>query len=280
MSSLTGEVDKTLLNRKILLVKIPTVLLKEIEGNCSNNQKKDSILLPSGSSFKQTNENGRLLVHDEAGRVNESQIKWLPEKPSMVAFSQLKEDEKGRVVLEGTIERQGIIQASTRRGVQQSQDNKRSSRITNFLDEESSLLAHQDGLRPVRTLRLTEEAEERKRRKVESRRVIDAGDTDWKERSMLRLFQLFERKSYWTLRELNNELQLPGSRLKSIMNEICHCHRSGPFKGQYELKDEFKTKQQRDEKAADEAARIAEQQNSAAPGSVGDLRKLHRSGNV
>lgn len=74
-----------------------------------------------------------------------------------------------------------------------------------------------------------------------------------------------------SLRDLNNEIAIPPSRLKHILSDVCQFHRSGALRGQYELKDEYKTKQQRDESAADAAALMEEMQASATPGSIDDL---------
>lgn len=71
------------------------------------------------------------------------------------------------------------------------------NRVTNFLDEESLRSAYEDGLKPGSNWKALEISEERKRKTVADRRVVETGNNEWKENCLLKLFQLFERKPRW-----------------------------------------------------------------------------------
>ncbi|EME26769.1 hypothetical protein Gasu2_14250 [Galdieria sulphuraria] len=277
-SALAGQVDNSGLSKRVLVLKIPRNTLQQLEDSCSKNNISKSYLLLSKHGNK---EGEKLVVAVEAGRMEEKQLKFIPERPSMIVFSQLRDDETGQVKLEGTVERQGFVQTSLsgdyKLKQRKLQEQLKPNRVTNFLDEESLLYAHEDGLKPGQHWKATQAFEERKRKNVDDRRVVEAGNSEWKENCLLKLFQLFERKPRWSIRELNNEIQIPTSRLKTVVNEVCQIHRSGPLRGQYELKDEYKTKQQRDETAADAAALMEEIRASSTPGSIEDLMPVGKS---
>ncbi|GJQ15792.1 hypothetical protein GpartN1_g7583.t1 [Galdieria partita] len=278
MATLAGQVDNSGLSKRVLVVKLPNSTLQQLEDSCTKNTTSKSYLLLSKLGNK---EGEKLVLSIEPGKVEEKQLKFIPERPSMIVFSQLRDDETGKVKVEGTVERQGFVQTSLsvdyKLKQRKLQEQLKPNRVTNFLEEESLLYVHEDGLRPGPHWKGTKTFEERKRRNVDDRRVVETGNNEWKEKCLLKLFQLFERKPRWSIRELNNEIQIPTSRLKTIVNEVCLIHRSGPLRGQYELKDEYKTKQQRDESAADTAALMEEIRASATPGSIDDLMPLGKS---
>ena len=54
------------------------------------------------------------------------------------------------------------------------------------------------------------------------------------------LFQLFEEKQFWTLSDINNEVQQPVVWLKQVLAGIATYHRKGEYRGYHELKPEFR----------------------------------------
>lgn len=53
------------------------------------------------------------------------------------------------------------------------------------------------------------------------------------------IFNMFCSKSYLTAKEIGKRLQQPESYLKQVLSEICDYIRTGPQKGNYELKRQF-----------------------------------------
>jgi len=272
-SARTGQVDNSCISKRILVLKLPSSALSQLEESCLRNKPKPYLLL----SKDEKKEGDKLVLVFEQSRVEERQIKFYPEKPSMMVFSQTKEDETGKVKIEGTVERQGFVAASPLDQVmwkhRKLSQKLKPNRVTNLLDQDSLLSAQEETLAPGEYWKVATDVEERKRKKMD-RRVVETGNDDWKENCLWKIFQLFERKPRWSFRELNDEIQIPANRLKTIVNQVCQMHRSGPMRGQYELKDEYKTKQQRDESAADAAALLKESQAASTPGSIDDLLPL------
>ena len=54
------------------------------------------------------------------------------------------------------------------------------------------------------------------------------------------IFNLFAEKNNWTNRELVAKLDQPENYLKEVLTEMCNYIRSGPKKGNYELKPQFR----------------------------------------
>lgn len=108
-STLAGQVDDSCLSKRILVVKMSNTTLQQLQDSCTKNTISKSYLLLSKDE-KQVGE--KLVVSRDSGKVEEKQLKFFPEKPSMIVFSQLRNDETGKVRLEGTVERQGFIQSS------------------------------------------------------------------------------------------------------------------------------------------------------------------------
>ena len=53
------------------------------------------------------------------------------------------------------------------------------------------------------------------------------------------LFELFQYRSHWTMKEIRQESGKPEKELRAILNEIGSYHRSGEFKNMWSLKTEF-----------------------------------------
>lgn len=56
------------------------------------------------------------------------------------------------------------------------------------------------------------------------------------------IFSLFQSKSHWSLREMNDKLRQPDEYVKSILSEIANYITLGEHKGEYELKSEYEIK--------------------------------------
>lgn len=54
-----------------------------------------------------------------------------------------------------------------------------------------------------------------------------------------KIFNLFQSKSHWSLREMNEILRQPDEHVKSILSGIANYITSGEHRGEYELKSEY-----------------------------------------
>lgn len=54
-----------------------------------------------------------------------------------------------------------------------------------------------------------------------------------------KIFQLYQTKSHWSLKEMNYYLQQPSDYIKETLSKICNYLSNGEFKGQYVLKPEY-----------------------------------------
>eukprot|EP00173_Palmaria_palmata_P005154 Plantae.Rhodophyta-Palmaria_palmata.ctg8535.p1 GENE.Plantae.Rhodophyta-Palmaria_palmata.ctg8535~~Plantae.Rhodophyta-Palmaria_palmata.ctg8535.p1 ORF type:complete len:157 (+),score=54.35 Plantae.Rhodophyta-Palmaria_palmata.ctg8535:275-745(+) len=96
-------------------------------------------------------------------------------------------------------------------------------------------------------------------KKVNARRHLDMPGEEYKLIVKKALFTAFEKTLCYSAEELSKAVDEPISKLRPIMNEILTYNKSGPFNGKYELKDEYKTTQQREQKVQElEDHRLAE----------------------
>uniref|UniRef100_A0A7S4J172 TFIIF beta subunit HTH domain-containing protein n=1 Tax=Odontella aurita TaxID=265563 RepID=A0A7S4J172_9STRA len=65
------------------------------------------------------------------------------------------------------------------------------------------------------------------------------------------LFELFSSQQYWTVKELRNTSGRLEKDIRSVLSELCEFHRSGEYKGSWELRSEFRSQ---DESAGVEKA--------------------------
>ncbi len=49
------------------------------------------------------------------------------------------------------------------------------------------------------------------------------------------LFQLFQQKEHWSMKELRQKTEQPEAYLRDILSEIATFHASGEFRGSWEL---------------------------------------------
>lgn len=126
------------------------------------------------------------------------------------------------------------------------------------LTESDRKAADLKALRPLSLIETTKEREERKRQKEQSRRHLDVPDEEWVENTKTHIFHAFEIQAYYTADDLAKTLGETTSRLRPLISDLCLYNKSAPFTGKYELKDEYKTVEQRRKK---EEAIAEHQQN-------------------
>lgn len=103
-------------------------------------------------------------------------------------------------------------------------------------------------LRPNSMNETMKDREERKKQKEESRRHLDVPDEKWREGTRAHIFKAFEFQPYYTADELAQTIGETTTRIRPVITEVCQYNKSGPFAARYELKDEYKTVKQREQK--------------------------------
>lgn len=122
------------------------------------------------------------------------------------------------------------------------------TRTTQFMDDQARRAAENSALRPNAHVESTRQREERKRVKEMSRRHLDLPDEEYKKMVKMSIYNAFEIELHWSADKLAKQVEEPIGRVRPIINELCTYMKSGPFAGMYELKDEFKTPEQKRQK--------------------------------
>eukprot|EP00184_Porphyridium_aerugineum_P001937 CAMPEP_0184701586 /NCGR_PEP_ID=MMETSP0313-20130426/20545_1 /TAXON_ID=2792 /ORGANISM="Porphyridium aerugineum, Strain SAG 1380-2" /LENGTH=381 /DNA_ID=CAMNT_0027161695 /DNA_START=58 /DNA_END=1203 /DNA_ORIENTATION=- len=233
----------------------------------ANGASKRSDGKPPVSGGSSSNLNKSSTLGDAAGGSGNSQLpkiptqydlRFLPEAPSTLIFSEDPADDHGVMRCEGRVAYHCVAQPHVNEAYLEinrarfENANKRGREVA-FLDDKALRDAQVDELRPLAFLGVTPKDKEEKRRKQELlKRVSDTPmDDKWRDNTITKLFGLFERHSYWSLRSLLDETNESAQRLKPLVSELCVYNKRGPYMSMYELKDEFKTTQQRTDKEID-----------------------------
>lgn len=133
------------------------------------------------------------------------------------------------------------------------------ARPTVHMDEGERRVALNKSRRVTDNTDTAAQKEAKYNKKVNARRHLDMPGEEYKLIVKKALFTAFEKTLCYSAEELSKAVDEPISKLRPIMNEILTYNKSGPFNGKYELKDEYKTTQQREQKVQElEDHRIAE----------------------
>mmetsp|Transcript_10021 Transcript_10021/g.30614 ORF Transcript_10021/g.30614 Transcript_10021/m.30614 type:complete len:309 (+) Transcript_10021:305-1231(+) len=262
----TGEVNLDNYERGMYLVKMPMRLLKSLEDGTPC-----KLRLPTAGADESGRVTGEMFL-ENAMNLNSGpqfEMEITPEISDTVVFSSDDTDDQGKVQLEGRVSHhcvvRPVIDHKYRKMVRHhhseaAQSHKR--RTLKLQSDELRKMEQADFTMPVAVSR-----GELKLRKEEKRKIVDKPEQQWRKDTMERLFGLFERQSYWSLTEISDALDEPQQRLKDLLSEACNYNRGGPHRNMYELKDEYKTSEQRAQQAeelqARREARVAENEHKA-----------------
>ncbi|KAJ8909041.1 hypothetical protein NDN08_005739 [Rhodosorus marinus] len=259
----TGEVDFSSYGRGLYLVKVPARVIDALKKG-----DEGKLRLPTAADEETGIAKGELLLGGDAAEhpTSKFEVQIKPEAQDVIVFSSDRKDDDGKVRIEGKVSHQcvarPVIDSKFRSRLKQNVKSKaaapqRKMQILN--DEEYRKAEHR-----VVKIKTAQEIRELKYQREQKRRYVDLPEAQWKERTTTRLFQLFEKRSHWSLTEIADALDEPQQRLKALLGEACVYNKSGPHRNMYELRDEFKTveqrKQKEDEIEARREARLAEQE--------------------
>ena len=212
------------------------------------------------------------------------ELRFHQENPGMQAFSIDAADDLGRARVEGTVAYVGALQprldeaframhryrAATHQTTMRKQGKRMREISTADLQREELRRAQPDAgwtvsERPAATASMVgvrhaadqieaqyeRELQQRRAQRIAKREASastlrpDAPETEWREAAMQLLFELFEQQHWWRFSDLADVTGQPTARLKPLIAELCEYNNRGPYRGMYELKDQYKTQAQR-----------------------------------
>lgn len=184
---------------------------------------------------------------------NEYELMFQPDDPKITVFSGKPVGDNVDMRVEGQVSFQCVARPkydATYQKMNQSRTIKaaQKSRVTLHMDDSSRKAADRVALKPTAMAETTKQREERRKTKEDAKRHLDVPDEQWREMAKVCVFKAFEGQAHYSMEQLAKDVHEPSGRLRSIINEVCTYNKSGPFSGKYELKDEFKTIAQRQQK--------------------------------
>lgn len=278
-SPLVGDVDLSNRDIKIYLVKMPQQLASQFEdpskgvvgrlrlaentkteATSTNESKPEALSQIFLDKVASSEDMDRTSKHYELHTFENQST-----EPNIFVFSHDPNGETGDTRIEGTVSHQ--CQARPVMNKEFRLLNKHRSYAMNqnsskmmVINESQRKTADLKALRPTALMETSKEREGRMRRKEDSLRHLDVPDGEWLEGTRAHVFKAFEIQPYYTGNELAKVLAETTARLRPIIQELCTYNSSAPFNGKYELKDEYKTVEQRKQKEE----RLAEYRESQA----------------
>lgn len=266
-----GEVDLERQGTRAYLVKMPAFLLKEFESRPGKPGESaiGRLRIPDMDSLKPTPmsamQDGEVEqepraqimidhpVDPKAENPRKYELHFPDEEAELYLMSWKPKGDDPSMRVEGRVVHQcdarpQLDDSYRRINKKRGEDAAQSGRETVFMDEGERIDAQNRAIRVTAEGESATVREERQKKKESSRRHLGVPDAEWKEAIKVALFRRFESKLHYSADELSRDLDEPVSRLRPIINEICVYNKSAPFAGKYELKDEFKTLAQRQQK--------------------------------
>lgn len=284
-SARIGQTDLKNKNVQIYLVKMPAFLAEQFEARGPGTGEVVARMRIPGPDNKPKVENEgdeeegrparekpRIFLDKVCGTKDtpkesvstEYDVEFQAENPKMMVFSQNRQGEEVDMRMEGVVsflcsarpkfdsKYRGMNKRRTMLSMQKSREVLR-------MDDSARKAADREALKPMSMTETAKQREVRKKQKEDSRRHLDVPDEKWREMARVDVFKAFEIQGHYTADELAKVIGEPLNRLRSVITEVCVYNKSGPFSGLYELKDEFKTVAQREQKERDlESHRLAQ----------------------
>lgn len=270
-----GDTDLTHKDVKIYLVKLPDMLAEQFEMNPGDEKEVIGRLrIPSAPAQSTSVEQQGPRIFLDSVRatkalpkdsvVTEYDVEFKEEDTKVMVFSQNRVGEDPDVRMEGKVSHHGLarpkLDAKYRRVSKRrtAMSNQRKREII-FMEESERKAVQREEIRPMAMLETAKERELRKKKKEDARRHLDVPQEQYQENVRLAIFKSFAIQSHYTADELSKVTATPVQQLRPVMSQVCAYNKSGPFQGKYELRDEYKTVAQRQQKDREIAAYEQEQ---------------------
>jgi len=236
--ALYGELDITKANSKVWLVKVPLFLAEIWEGKPAGTDLGKVRI--TQNQDKTTDVTASLNVQEFP---TDYTLVTAPPPVPMNVFAQTSD---GSLSMEGVVQVKCDINPHDSKAYR-SLCRKRTIEA-NVRGRPMQQLQDTDILVPFHKTRTFTNTIARKKRKVDDNGMLDKRERMDRDKLMEQIFSLFSKHDYWSLKDINMHLVQPVNYLKTILDEVCIYHASGPHKSSYELKPEYRTtpKQERD----------------------------------
>lgn len=258
-----GHADLKHKDVSIYLVKMPTMLAEQFEVQPGDEKAVIGRLrIPSNVPAGAKSEDGPRILLDEVRAtktmpkknvVTNYDLEFQQEDAKVMVFSQNRKGEDPDVRMEGKVSFHCLARPkldAKYRGVskRRTAESNTKNRAMILMEDSDRRAVDRDALEPLAMTETTKEREERKKKKEDARRHLDVPDEEYRENARIAVFKAFEIQAHYTAEELSRVTATPLPRLRSVISEVCAYNKSGPFAGRYDLKDEFKTLAQRQQK--------------------------------
>lgn len=278
-SDLIGNVDLTNKDVEVYLIRLPATLAQQFEdpkngvvgrlripGTAASNKSPPTApptlphTSPRGASPTGKASTPQLFLDRIAAGASDADkisrqydVQFQQKDPGILVFSSNVNGEADEVRLEGTVSFR--CQARPKMGdafrrlnhMRTLQHNSKSSEIK-VISERDRKEFELHALRPTALAETVKQRETRKRQMEAARWHLDVPDEKWREFTRTAIVKAFNIQAHYAADELAKDIQEPVARIRPIIAELCTYNKSGPFSGRYELKDEFKTVAQRQQK--------------------------------
>jgi transcription initiation factor TFIIF subunit beta len=283
-----GEVDLTEHGVRAYLIKMPEFLITEFEAERPEGVPLGRLRIPGpnalapfpptedGEPHSSPAERARLFIDVPAAPVdevdvpastNERQRQYdlhFPDEPAdIVLFSYKPAGDDPDVRVCGRVKYQcdaRPVMTEQYRNINRRrvEDAAQLNRETVHMDESERIAAMNRANRVTAVAESVTSKVARQKKKDASRSHLGDQSNEWREAARTVVFRAFEARLHYTADELARQCDEPLQRLRPTINELCIYNKSGPFNGKYELKDEYKTVAQREQKEQElEDSRIA-----------------------
>lgn len=259
-----GDTDLTHKDVKIYLVKLPDMLAQQFQMRPGDEKEVVGRLrIPSAATtgtlgavqepriFLDTVRATKTLPKENV--VTEYDVEFKQEETKVMVFSQNRIGEDPAMRMEGRVSHHGIARpkmdakyrnVSKRRTMM---SHKRNREIV-LMEESERRAVQRDEIRPMSMTESTKDRERRKKKKEDARRHLDVPSAEYQKQVKLAVFKAFDIQAHYSADELSKVTATGMQQLRPIISEVCSYNKSGPYQGQYELKDEYKTVAQRQQK--------------------------------
>ncbi|KAJ5072727.1 general transcription factor iif subunit 2 [Anaeramoeba ignava] len=210
--------EKSQIDNKILLVKIPNSIRSEIE-------KNPNAVIGSIQYNKNLSEFSLILESQEKQEKTKYEIKMEQDivRDGYIVAENTKTKEFSFV---GSVRNKGSLSVGNLKKFQQIQRQK------NKIQEPRRAISEFDPEteKPVMPQKKSQDKTKKQNRRFRMK------EEDLRQE----LFDCFKQKEFWALDEINSKVNQPEDFLKKVLGEIAYYHKKGDFKHNWELKPEFK----------------------------------------
>lgn len=240
-----GDVNVDSANANVYLVKLPKSVYEKFTTPIA-----EGSVPPVLGRLRINSKEQKLFIDGAEREIYDIKFQNIP--PKITVFSHTNNELEAKLRIEGKVSHQcsaqPIMDSRLRSKVRaRTKMSVTKTRTTLMMDDDTRRMADNEAMKPLAGIETAKMKEERKRKKEAKRKHLDVPDDQWREIAKRAIYTAFESSIMYTAEKLSREIDEPLSRLRPVINELCTYHKSGVFSGNYVLKSEFMSKDQRNE---------------------------------